>query len=69
MYYNMYLKHFFLRSDIYTYIISYDNYYINMAYNIIFLDLNITKDLKFSLFTQIFFEIITANFNDIVKKY
>lgn len=70
MYYNMYLKHFYIRTHKQFHIIKFDPEFIENAYEIIFFKLSgISRELKFSLFSQIFFEIISASFNDIVKKY
>lgn len=69
MYYNMYLKHFYLRSHSPFHINFFNPEFIENAYEVIFFKLKVSQDIKFSLFSQIFFEIITASFNDIVKKY
>jgi hypothetical protein len=69
MYYNMYLKHFYLRCHSPFHINFFNSEFIESAYEAIFFKLKVSQDIKFSLFSQIFFEIITASFNDIVKKY
>jgi hypothetical protein len=69
MYYNMYLKHFFIRTHFSYFCINYSADFLEIVYNVIFFDFKISRDLKFSLFSQIFFEITTTNFNDVIKKY
>lgn len=67
-YYNMYLKHFYLRTHVPFFLVSIDYALLNSAYDAIF-RLKVSQDIKFSIFCQIFFEMITASFNDLVKKY
>ena len=58
VYHTMYLKHYFIRNS----------FILENAYSVLF-NSKLSENLKFSLFSQIFFELITTNFNNIVKKY
>jgi len=69
LYYNMYLKHFYVRTHLPFYNKFFYHDMLDSAYSVIFFKLKVSQDIKFSIFSQIFFEIITATFNDIVKKY
>ena len=54
----MYLKHYFIRNS----------FILENAYSVLF-NSKLSENIKFSLFSQIFFELITTNFNNLVKKY
>ena len=58
VYHTMYLKHYFIRNS----------FILENAYSVLF-NSKLSENIKFSLFSQIFFELITTNFNNLVKKY
>lgn len=57
-YHTMYLKHYFIRNS----------FILENAYSVLF-NSKLSENLKYSIFSQIFFELITTNFNNLVKKY
>lgn len=70
IYNNMYLKHFYLRTHNKFFNENFfDSSFISIAYENIFFKTKLTQDLKLNLLSQVFFELIIGNFNEIVKKY